>query len=707
MSFWSALASAGIWFALPVTGFWCFRSLWEHRGLRRWTLLARWGMAGAVGLAVWSLPLLVLAELGIYRSWGVGLAGWVTIVAFWICRPRQRADSPSSWDRWELILAAGLTVAAGLLWFFPSESLLGGVDQGVYANVGVFLERQGHLQVPLPSHDLADGVPAFERIPGFRIHRPDGGAAAHLTPQFAHLFPVWLAQAHGTLGLHGLLRLNGFLALLALACFYATTVALVTRPVAVLGTLFLAFNPAQLWVGRITLSEILAQVLVWAALALVVRLTDRGNDALARWVGFLLGLVALARVDGFVLLPLLFLAQGMTWALARSSRGDRGCAVFPWPAVYQTAVPTFAVAATTYALWSPFYLEAMTPYLLPVVLVALVALYPVLAGTPGMRSFLRNIAGSKLLRVSAVMLLVGVSVWAYWGRPIPQPTDEESRQWYAAREAALVEGIEAIPTGDGPNWGRNTFFNLGRYLSPWVLGLMLLGVGRALWTVLQLRVDGGTLALFVLWGGFAMAYTWDPAVDPLHYWAIRRFVPLVLPGCVLMAALGWRFAARRMAPRLRLPIAIVLTLVLAAHTLSASGSLALFVRDQGVSQQLREVAEALPADDMVLVPTLRPGWAKWQTPLYLVFERRLHPFDPSSPQRMTKVAAWIERQRKAGKAVYILAEAGALPEACCPGNELVGRFPLNRQIFEPTYWPVSKTVRRTETWLEIYRLPPR
>ena len=494
---------------------------------------------------------------------------------------------------------------------------------------------------------------------------------------------------------------------MALACFYATAVQWVTRPVAVVGTLFLAFNPAQLWVGRITLSEILAQVLIWAALALVARLDDRADAALARWAGFLLGLVALARVDGFVLLPLVFAAQGATWALGRRRRGPSQHVATPWPFLYQTAVPTFALAAVSYALWSPFYFDALTPYLVPVALVALVVLYPVLAGTPGMQTSLRRLAASKVLRVAAVVLFVGASVWAYWVRPISQPTEEESRQWYAAREAAAVEGAAPVPAGDGPHWGRNTVSNLGRYLSPWVLGLAVLGVACTLWKVLALQVGWGALTCFVLWGGFSVAYLGDPAVDPLHFWAIRRFVPLILPGCVLMAALGWRFAARRLPVRLRVPMAAAILFVLSVHTISASAPLAVFTRDQGITQQLRAVAEALPKDDVILVPTSRPGWARWQTPLYLTFERPLHPFDPSSPRRMAKVASWIEGQRLSGKPVYLLAEAGVLPESCCPGRELAGRFPLNRQLFEPTYWPVPKTVRQTEIWLEVHRLPPR
>ena len=710
------LAAGGLWLALPVTGLWCCGSVLAAGRRGRWSPVATWGFATAIGVAVWSVPLLLAAELGLYRPWGLGLFGWVVVLAFarqqWRLRSKtlQEGTEPSEglrratgWDRWEVVLALGLLAAAGLLWGFPSESVLGGVDQGVYTNIGAFLAREGHLEIPLPSDGLDDPVPALEQIPGFRLEASQPGTPPHLTPQFAHLFPAWLAQAQGTLGLPGLLRLNGLLALVALACFHATGLALVTRPVAVVATLFLAFNPALLWSARITLSETLAQLLVWAGLALLVRLFS--HPGAAPWAGFVLGLVALARVDGFVLLPLVFLAHGAMRILGRG-RFPASSDHDPWPAFYQTAIPTFAFAATSYALWSPFYLDGMAPYLAPVGVVALVALFPVLALTPSLRDLLRRCLRPRVLRVTAVLGLVVVSVWAYGIRPIPQPTEEESRQWQAAQQAAVAEGVSAPrPEGGGPNWGRNTLSNLGRYLSPLVIALALIAVGWGLWRAFELRIRPALLVFLVVWGGFAVAYLYDPAVDPLHFWAIRRFVPLVLPGFVLAAALGWRLGSRRLPARGRRMVAVVLGLVLAAHTVWVSGPLAFFSRDAGVIEQLRAVAEALPEDEVVLVPTFRKGWAQWSTPIHFVFERRLHPFDPKSTQRMARVVAWIDRQRDAGRAVHLLVEEGTLPEGCCPGKKHVGRFPLDRQILEPTFWPVPRTVRSTQQWLVLYRFP--
>lgn len=717
MELWSAMAAAGIWPALPATGFWCCLEPLGVGGSRRWSPVARWGVASAVGLAVWSLPMLLAAELGFYRAWVMGLVGWAVVLAWLLrrqlLRRRARPGDPrlrGRWDRWEVGLTVGLLAAAGLLWGFPSESILGGIDQGVYSNVGVFLERQGHLKAPLPSHGLDDPVPALEPIPGFRKDVSDDGESAHLTPQFAHLFPVWLAQAQGTLGIAGLLRLNGLLALVALSCFYATALMLVGRPVAVLATLFLAFNPGQLWVSRITLSETLAQVLIWGALALLVRLDGRQATTTSRWGGLLIGLVAMARVDGFVLLPLIFLAHGALKVFGRtaSTVASRGPApIDPWPAFYQTAIPTFFAAAASYALGSPFYLQGMTPYLIPVGGVALIALYPVLAWTPRLGDSMRRLARPRQLRLAAVALLVVVSFWAYWLRPIPQPSPEEQAQWAAAEAAAIAEGKPLpVPEGGDPDWGRNTFSNLGSYLSPWVLALAVLGVGRALWQALSSRLRSGLLLFFVVWGGFTVAYLYDPAVDPLHLWAVRRFVPLVLPGCVLAAAYGWRYGVRRLPLRLRAPAAAVVVLYLVAHTVWVSGPLAFFARDRGVTEQLRVVADHLPDDQVVLVPTLRRGWALWQTPLHFVFQRRLHPFDTSSSHRLQRVVAWMHRQRQAGQPVYLLTERDAFPQDCCPNKEVVGSFAIRRQVLQATYWPVPRIIERSELWLDIYRLPP-
>ncbi|MBL4575758.1 MAG: hypothetical protein JKY51_06635, partial [Opitutaceae bacterium] len=88
----------------------------------------------ALGLLVWSVPLVVLPLCGWYSSWSIGLAGWIitgVLGRFLIGRIRWVRAYWFSCCGWAVGLIAALTLVSGL--FFYVESMQGGIDEGVYA----------------------------------------------------------------------------------------------------------------------------------------------------------------------------------------------------------------------------------------------------------------------------------------------------------------------------------------------------------------------------------------------------------------------------------------------------------------------------------------------------------------------------------------------------------------------------------------------
>src|SRR5262249_18836289 len=153
--------------------------------------------------------------------------------------------------------------------------------EGVYAAHAMYIARHGRLDVPYPwPEDLratfADGWDSFS---GFY---PSPGT---MTPQFGHLWTVWLAQAYSSFGSQGLFRLNAVFACLSLIVFYGICTLAMPPPYAVVATLFLGFNASQLWMARITLSEVLTQLLVWSGLLLWSHALREGHRASAYWAG--------------------------------------------------------------------------------------------------------------------------------------------------------------------------------------------------------------------------------------------------------------------------------------------------------------------------------------------------------------------------------------------------------------------------------------
>ncbi|MFQ5668460.1 MAG: hypothetical protein ACE5I7_18805, partial [Candidatus Binatia bacterium] len=356
----SMFAAAGVWPAVPLTGYAVFTRTNSRLGGNTLPRVTSFALMTVAGLVVWSVPLLGSVVAGIYRGAYVGLLGWgVTLVvgaavlrstarrkrdgepspppAPAAMRAREKPTMPESGKKdrrkgsapaqpaartragkgqnpapaqrppgtapclqkhgtavWNWVLALGLLVAAALYLGYPAQSIYGGRDEGVYAGLAVYIAHHGQLQVPYPWPD--DATPIFANtwvgFPGFYKTQPA------MTPQFGHLFSAWLAQAFATFGHQGLFRLNAVFALLSLAVFYGICRLAVPQSYAVVATLFLAFNPSQLWTARITLSEIYTQLFIWSGLLLLFRALQEGARGLAGWAGVFLALSAFVRFDG-------------------------------------------------------------------------------------------------------------------------------------------------------------------------------------------------------------------------------------------------------------------------------------------------------------------------------------------------------------------------------------------------------------------------
>jgi hypothetical protein len=361
---WMAIASCGVWPALPLTGYWLlYRTLVTPE--TQLHAVTSFALCAAAGVAIWSLPMLGAAVAGIFRPAVIGIAGWITTAVSIACfawgagmvGPLSMALSP-----WNVLLLGMLLIAAWLYLAFPTESILYENDAGVYANHAVFIARHGRLDIPYPWAN----EPAAELVRAFQKHRTMDGSffEDHLFPgffktgktitvQFAHLLPVWLAQAFASFGPGGLFRLNGVFALMTLGVFYGVCRWLVPAPIAVAATLFLAWNPAQIWMARITLSEILTQLLLWSGSLLLIQALRFDQPSLASWAGGFFGLAALVRCDCFLLAPLLFTSQ-----LLGNVAAPAGPEAVPlWTALYAALLPLLILSIGYLWLFSRPYFQ--------------------------------------------------------------------------------------------------------------------------------------------------------------------------------------------------------------------------------------------------------------------------------------------------------------------------------------------------------------
>ena len=368
----SGIMAFGIWPALPLCGYWLYvhgNPPLRTSSLSVVTLLA---LLISIGITLFSGPMLLSAALHLYRAEVFGLIGWtITLLSVWgLSRKRERfvVFKGIRVRGWNLILVLGLIVAALLYLGFPAETILGGRDEGVYANHAIYIARHGGVDVPYPYP--SELIPLFKGalhrkviLPGFNGPPPTAKV------QFGHLFPVWLAQAYSTFGHHGLFRLNTVFALLSLCVFYGLCCSVIPRPYAVVATLFLALNPSQIWLTRITLSEILTQLFVWSGLLLFVQALKSDSKILARWAGIFIGFSAIVRIDSFFLLPL-FILSHLTLRVVEEPTSEKKSSI--WPAFYQTTFILFVLALGYYAVFSTPYLVRLSPHVLNIWIVTLV-----------------------------------------------------------------------------------------------------------------------------------------------------------------------------------------------------------------------------------------------------------------------------------------------------------------------------------------------
>lgn len=511
------LAAAGVWPAVPLTGYIVFM-----RAYRTGTFssLTAFCVMTVTGLVVWSVPLLGSAVAGIYRPAYLGLIGWgvTLIIAVVVWRARQAlastatpapgrtrrenrtlhpreaerrrgatAPSESKTQRaWDWMLAVGLVVAAALYLGFPSESIYGGRDEGVYANHAVYLAHHGRLDVPYPwPQDLSElFADRWQGFPGFYPTQPT------MTVQFGHLFPVWLGQAFATLAQHGLFRLNAVLAVLSLGVFYGVCRLVLPASSAVVATLFLAFNPSQLWMARVTLSEILTQLLTWSGVLLLLQALRDDRKLPARWAGVLFGFAGLAHFDGMLLFPVLFLAH----LVVKIVEEPAGKSAAIWRALYLTALPTFAVALGYYVMFSrPYFVSR--PYLYQLAGAGVVSSLGLLLLTRGLTRHLHAWLTHRIFLTLVGIGLLVLAAYAYWIRPIPSGPPQLVLQRPGFYQD-LTKG----------NYQAESLVDLAQYLSPVVVWLAIGGWFAGVWKAVREARETYVMPALIIVLAFSVVY---------------------------------------------------------------------------------------------------------------------------------------------------------------------------------------------------------
>lgn len=464
------------------------------------------------------------------------------VLMLYASRARVTPQPTLRGDRYELGLAA-LLIAGAVLYTRPHEYVFGGSDAGSYINTAATTARTGaYLQSNAWNQFLSEYADVTLRAqpPHLRTRYLqfvgwyfDDTDAALVRPQFFPFHPGLLSVAMSLGGVQAGFWVTPLIGVLDIAALYFLARQLFGKPVALLSALLLTVTATQVFFARYPTTEPLTLLLLFTGFLAFQIIWDETNAAPA-WGslgGVALGAAMLTRIDmPLVVVVLLAVLALRRWLRHWSPAWSAFTLVFLFFLVQMVLVGW--LVAWPY-VWNVYYalysLATRTVWLIGVAGIAVVVLAIAAAFIGRTRSeyLLHRLERSFILRWGLALSLIALSLYAYFLRPILEPP---------RMAASWPSGIE-FPILDGQNWPR-----LGWYLTP--LGLALATAGIAM---ILVRKRLARLAVVVGIGVLTtIQYVYNIFNTPYHIYAMRRYVPMVIP-------MLWIFAAYAIVAMPRLP----------------------------------------------------------------------------------------------------------------------------------------------------------
>jgi len=349
---------------------------------------------------------------------------------------------------------------------------------------------------------------------------------------------------------------------------YFAGARLLGKPAAAAGAVLLALNVVEVWFARYPNAELVMQALLFAALLANARAHVDGDGFFAPVAGALLGLLLFLRIDATIAVAgvLAGLAAGFV-------AGQRPRWTF-WPPL---------VVAAALCIW--YLLGPMRAYFeLPRVFLSYLVWWQYAAIALGIAFAIgvvvaaaRNAAVSRFVVswLPTALAVVVVVLAAY--------------TLYLRMPGGKLAAYDA--------WALRTFASYYVTLPAVIAALVgYVLVARALfWR------DPAFLVAFT---GFALFFFYKIRIVPVHFWMARRFLPVILPGTLLLAAAAALTGVRGrlvFTRAIRAPIGIVFLALLAVTYARVSKPVVEHVEYAGIIPKLEQLAGRINDGDLLVV----------------------------------------------------------------------------------------------------------
>jgi hypothetical protein len=533
----------------------------------------------------WSLAVvLVLAVLERYTFPRLLFAnGAVSLVLLAAARGRVRDGGAAARPTWQVVLPLALVALGAWRYLPPSEFVLGGQDPGIYMNEGIQIAQRGGIvtrdrvvaelrpelrDLFIPPNREPDAQYYGLRFVGFFVQNP---ATGEVIGQFPHLYPASIAIGYGLDGLTGARRASAVWAILGLLAVYFTGRRLVGWPAAFAAATLLGLHVILTWYAKEPNAEVVMLTLLFAGTLAFARAHQDDDRFFGPAAGVILGLLLFLRVDALMVFVAVTAAAALAW-IARDQRPRLG----------------FVLSFAAVVLPGWWYLTGpMRGYM----------------GLP--QAWLAELPVAGL--AAAFVAVVGGAVLFGW-----------LRRRHRDRAEQLAPGIWAIVLlvaaayalflrePDAPGTGPLTDYNAYalRTFTDFYLTWPALVAALAGLVVVARRWFWRDPALLLTFAAFALFFFYKIRIVETHFWMSRRFLPVILPMALLLAAaaaMGPWGAGRPRLQALRMACGAILLAVLGAQYAIASAPLVRHVEYAGAIPYLERLASRFTERDLILV----------------------------------------------------------------------------------------------------------
>lgn len=669
-----------------------------------------------LGTIAIGLIALILVELGVYSLallggiWLVGvlifvLLGWRQKLAW---RPQLEVPVATKtpilltqrWEKWFLL---GWFLLACWLFFRPHQFVHGGADAGVYVNLSAHIHTTG--SIIFSDETFAEADPAAQAVLSRSVNNPAASAyllpaffitdmaTGAIEPQFYPFHPVWQAVAYGLGGVSASLMMAGFWTLLSCLAIYLFARQVWGWETAVLAIIALSLCAMQVWFARYPTTETQTQFFLWAgfwATAVWLRHgedTDHSNrQPSALWAfvaGSSLGVVFLVRIDIIFMLPILLAFITWFWATKR-----KGLVWFGVPLLL-LVLHSFIHALTQSR---PYFFELYRfgtqslvrnqGVLAALILLGLIGLWIVSKYHQQFADLFNRYR--RWLLGAAVIFLLLFAAYNWFLRP------------YHGNILFWNDPYGGSPTGI---YNHENLIRLGWYLSPICIWLGILGICWLVW-----RVNWETAVMLTVTIFFMLFYIWNIRNNPHQIYAMRRYVPAVLPLFIVGSAALFDLLLRQKQRWLK-GVAIVLVVGWIGAIIWSARGFVTQVDYATLPEQLAQINTQFEPNAVILFMDDQPvGIGDFVgTPLRFLFGHDVYKLHTSQAPIPATFADTLKSWQNNGRIIYWIGDPAWLEEQNIPFTT-TAETTISTTALEGSYTQKPAQVLNVEWILPINKL---